>query len=646
MSRSLNHTLCQVLAVFVSLYTVVSQAACTSRFKVDDFSDLEQWRLSANVTRLNEDRRNRIVLRSGAPFGSGISRDISLETNAGRYMVVRSRIKGENLRTGKPSYRQAKTMLTYYPKDGQKRRFAENYSGTFGWRDAALVAEIPPGIDKVELHLRNEAADGNLYIDRVEVLVCDSSDLASLDYPNSWHALVQSASAVDATLALDTTGWKALNKQKYGFNPSFFYSQARPGKLLELPEVTALNMKLIRFPGGIESNLYRWEDDGYRASDLDSFPALNTAGRRKLYSKFSPGINTTGFLDVARWANQHRVRMTLVLNVTRPDTLTQSIAFLKFASKNGIEVPYIELGNELYFRDQGGIRIKDASQYINVVRPLIRQLRQQVPATKIGIPMSHDDWEWNDQIRSANLDFDACVVHPYASTSSIATVGGDQALFEYAAHGIAQIFDRFQTTFPSKTIWVTEWGFEDRPFFRRSNSLAGILFAASTFVTLLREPAVEIAAYHTLLGGSMGLFDIPDAPAPAIRPARKYPYFFWSMIGGMVDDVDTTQAVTVRGNDASATAYVGEHLRLQAFKGGQRTYLLAVNDGASPVRLTLSGISGISTHGHWRAIRAGSQVGPITVERGERDPIDAGNYSNDMAIAPLSVVLIEPRTGN
>lgn len=641
-----------ILAIFVALFLLLSFREDVFGGPLlfeDDFHDLSHWnKLAGTELKRDPTEGQVVVLDAGRLLARGIWRNIDLRHARGRYLVVVTHVKGETLKAGGASYKKGKVMLTFSGEGGKKIRRSETFVGSFDWRYSVLESKIPQGANKVVLSLRNESSGGKIIFSHVKVYLCEKEEIAAFDYPLGWPSLIrENELRPRVTVRMDRAVWVPLAKDLYGFNNLSRQNLQRVGMedLLQLPAVNTLQVRVLRFPAGIHANHYRWKTDSFDPADLKQFPLYDTADRRKKYGRFKSHPGSYGFSELANWAKKTNTGVSLVLNLTTLKDAEETAGFVLHAEQMGLDVRYVELGNELFLKAQGGEVIRGPQDFIGKAAPVIKKLRV-LKGVKIGVPITYYPSEWNKAILSSGLDFDACLVHIYLKdVSSGATVGGDQVMFDFAKEKVPEIFSHLKQEFPGKSFWITEWNFADLPLRRHTNSLPGVIYAVEMLISMIREPGVEMACYHSLyaLGTeNQGIVNIKDLKPLEQSVVLKYPYFFWEMIGPLFRQCSETAPLTpVSLNDASQV-YAASHARIQAFKSGTgATYLIIVNDSASTVHIALTDHDQ-PVVAQWQALSSDGPIGGIWARPGAPTPVQEGVFRGFLEVKPLSIYKVGP----
>lgn len=376
-----------------------------------------------------------------------------------------------------------------------------------------------------------------------------------------------------------------IEKRLYGFNqpypPMIHFGVT---DLACRGEVRDLCIGLLRFPGGTLANFYRWHEDRYDFEDLVKYPGLVTEWRRKLFQAFGRGGRKVGFREFLKWVRRDGIVPLLVLNVSTEENYEHIIKALSYSAEMGVRPKYCEIGNELYFRNQGGAKFAAADAYISEAGKLIGMLKQYDGEMRVSVPVTGNrTWprgrKWDEALASSGLPFDAISIHAYTKIAEIPKGINLQDWLNSAWNRTAEILDYCRALFPGKKLWITEWNVENRPKNDVCKTFFGAIFAAEFFGKLMFEKNVSIACYHRLSGGTHSMLDIVGG-----RGQRKvlgsHVATYWGMIGRAFQEFEQVCGVEIspvnRGVDLKAVTIPPA---LYGFLGPEAGAVLVVNKG-------------------------------------------------------------------
>ena len=180
--------------------------------------------------------------------------------------------------------------------------------------------------------------------------------------------------------------------------------------------VNELNPRMLRFPGGEIGNYWNWERGGL-IEDISMLPDglpnfLRYKARQYENSKledFKKGLDGTNTKPI------------FVLNMLS-STLENQIAMLKKAEEIGMEIKYVELGNELYFNIPNYKRFYPTPQdYAETAQEWILRIKEEFPDAKLAVlgiipaPYKPERLQiWNETMFSTiTSEIDAIIIHNY-----------------------------------------------------------------------------------------------------------------------------------------------------------------------------------------------------------------------------------------
>ena len=317
-----------------------------------------------------------------------------------------------------------------------------------------------------------------------------------------------------------------FNPDAFGFN-----TQTAAGPSWDDPEfmqrLKELRPANLRYPGGTIGNYLDWRTGQYMAQDLRDPSGLpprqgirgpkgaKTINRYRL-EEFRNGVQATGACPI------------YMLNMLT-DTLSGSIDMLAHARELGLEVKYIELGNEFYLTysqggkapDQIGDYARDfhyptAESYATEAKRYITTLKKLYPEARFAynavIDKPKELWfnssarttGWNEVMKKSDIGADAVILHLYTSNAS-----SPEGVIENSIREIHE-FDTFtKEVFPDTKIWVTEYNIKcdmidaEQTIYR--NAFAGQWIHGMNSVVMTAEllmlPQIELLCFHDIAAG-------------------------------------------------------------------------------------------------------------------------------------------------
>lgn len=312
-------------------------------------------------------------------------------------------------------------------------------------------------------------------------------------------------------IALGLTTQRPLNNDWFGYDMSTTVrggtSCADPNLKSHLP---ALKAKLLRFPSGSFSNWYDWHEGWYIDSpDLPVWDQTLTKVPNKLE-------DFKGLLDVSG------AGALINLNMLTSD-LHDQIAMLKHADSIGIDLKYIELGEEFYLGDEEADtslvlgRYPTAASYGDTAAIWIDSLRKYFPDAKFAVQGIFDKsidprkLTWNESVTSHVTNEDAMTFHYYYASAVGDSAETDAEKLDVNYGDMPDMFyqpfkawDLFQDNGlaqlpPGKEAWVTEYNLSDhiRPI---HGTWASGLYTALHTMQMLQDERITHVNLHGVSG--------------------------------------------------------------------------------------------------------------------------------------------------
>ncbi len=575
-------------------------------------------------------------------FSRRIDRAYTIRRNSGNILVIRLFAKGTGLISGDKGYQQAQIVTQFKNKLGDKKKSTLNFSGNFDWGYKFAVLNNTQGSGKLFVSLRNEAIEGTVSFKRIQVFSCKKSDLRKMDYPLSWAGKISAAPTRKVKLEIPgSISWSKLNKKLNGYNIGSIVNFRNIARILNNDKVKKLRIKLYRYPSGIRANFYHWKFDGYDPSDLKSFPAFNKKGMRRFYTRYSSGKSTTERSKFFKYIKENKIPISLVLNVVTSKNIADQGKFVKLVNKLSGGINNIELGNELYLKDQQGSLINGATDYIENISDLLTKLNKDYPDIAVGIPVNRYKGEWNKKLEKSGLDYDAVITHPYINVASVASIINDQALLRYSSITVPKIFNYLGNSFPGKQIWVTEWNFEDRPYRRLASGPISVGFSANMMLSMLQDNRIKIANFFSLFSSTLGVFSLENNKNPAFKVNYQPAYKFWVTIGQLFQNMNETIPVnwSMNTNSSGLRKNMNKLLRMQAFRNKKIFYLLLINNSTDNIMINSQlNRNHLVPVKNWELSRLADKTNKCT----DNCVITTQENTNKLTIPPVSVVVAGP----
>lgn len=455
--------------------------------------------------------------------------------------------------------------------------------------------------------------------------------------PPPTRATSVSSGRLKATVAVDAGNViRQIPKTLYGTNVEWRWnanglwldtsSRSDP----QLTELTKeLGLSLIRYPGGLLSDVYHWKDG---IGPYDRRPqAVHELGKN---DKSRPNFGTDEAEDFAA-----RVGAELLITVNAGSGTAEDAAdWVRYVNAKQLRVRYWEVGNELYINDGSAMSKRTTltpSAYAQRFLAFARAMRAADPRIKIGAiggenqgryaVVSYRDWD-QTVLEQAGDQMDFLAVHnAYAPGSDN---GADvrhlyQAMLAapvLVARNLNTISAQVAQYAPSHAsqigIGVTEWGpmFSFDPknrYIDHGKTLGSALLAACMLKTFIESPRTEIANFFLLndvtSAGWIGSTNGDFPPHPQWTPTARY-YAFQLFTHHFGDQLvrSTTDAPTYNVNAVASIDSVSSVPYLDVVSSltsdGQQLYVLGINkhfDDAFEATITLQGFEPAASATAW-----------------------------------------------
>jgi len=390
------------------------------------------------------------------------------------------------------------------------------------------VLEVPKDAVFLVVACVAQGTSGTAYIDDVFV---------STEVPASWNSggtfppEVQPGSAapgaaIEARVAIDASKEiRNIPATLYGMNLEWIWDgngiwdkdrNALDPRIVSLTK--DLGTTLLRFPGGIFSDFYHWRDG-------------TGAQAKRPTTKSMPGgaesVHRFGTDEALAFAAQTGSHLLITVNAGT-GTAQEAADWVRYVNRNGRQVEYWEVGNELYIK--GGQRAFDEStmppeRYAQKFLEFARAMRAADSGIKIGAIgdenfgdiASHAYGDWTSKVLSiAGKEIDFLSIHngysPVLFQDKGAPLrrvyGAMLAAPELLRNSLAATAAKVQTLGPERAahirLAITEWG----PYFQLTpdgryvdhvKTLGSALYVASAMKAFIESPQTDIATGFKLV---------------------------------------------------------------------------------------------------------------------------------------------------
>ena len=290
--------------------------------------------------------------------------------------------------------------------------------------------------------------------------------------------------------------------------------------------VSNLSPSRLRIPGGDVGNYWDWQRGGL-IEDITSLPT-----GLPFFLKFKARQYTASQLDdFQAGLTATNTQPIFVLNMLTSD-LESQLKMLRQARNIGMEVKYIELGNELYFNIPNYKKIfPNPRAYGLIAQDWTNAIKQEFPNAKVAVVGVVPDPDkpprlqnWNKVMRGTVLLADALTLHTYYNHGLTSQIDKSSSYPYFKSAEISTILgepfrnwqklqrDRNYQAIPeNKKIWITEYNlFEDifqenkaKPIPRVAGSWTHGLYNLATSLLFLEESRIESICNHSLIESSI-----------------------------------------------------------------------------------------------------------------------------------------------
>lgn len=270
------------------------------------------------------------------------------------------------------------------------------------------------------------------------------------------------------------------------YNPAFLDSSRR------------LGFGALRYPGGTESQFFDWQTGN---------SSLNASPSRQPLAEYIYGLENLPAEGV------------FCLNMFTENREDQ-LLMLQTAAAAGVEIAYIELGNELWDTNEElnyASRYLTASDYADTAAAWIPYLKTffpnaryallsapETPTTPSGGATEERIVTWNDGIAGQLDAADAVTFHYYFPLTGVNPANPDLTQVLSKPFELWPIYRQYSLAElpPGKPVWVTEYNLNDgdRDDFIIGGSWSHALYTGTLLFQMLAEPQIEVLLCHQLFG--------------------------------------------------------------------------------------------------------------------------------------------------
>ncbi|WP_111708649.1 glycosyl hydrolase [Lutibacter citreus] len=264
----------------------------------------------------------------------------------------------------------------------------------------------------------------------------------------------------------------ALKNSIIGFNQNWAFLPKLDNNLLL--NIKSLKPEMIRYPGGTLTHKWNWK-----------------TGKKKGLNN----SNTHPIEDIKKLVDATNVEMIYVLDIVH-STIDDQLLMLNSIKELGLAIKYIELGNELYSKDENYVqKFPSGKEYAEKAKKWTLQLKEKYPNAKISAVLQCRNSksknrrfnEWNLKVINGTEDvIDAYTYHVYIAKNGT---------FKSRKLEFNKIINTAGTG--SKELWITEYGNQNHSsqinYYSALDSLANFIE---------NHPKVTISLNHNIVGNA------------------------------------------------------------------------------------------------------------------------------------------------
>lgn len=358
------------------------------------------------------------------------------------------------------------------------------------------------------------------------------------DYP------ITSPEAVNASISINTNNQEKFNNRLLATN-IFGFTSATQQELINI-----FNPNTIRFPHGLWANWYDWRTDQTRQYGGDQVNFINSLGESKTrtldhltsiktFERLEQKIGIEGLTQL----NNNRFQsigtnydMVWTFNMSADGEYDsavdngspESVARYQDLLSRGLEVKYIEMGNENFYPGQRSTIIPSVTDYIARAKVMSKDLKALNPNLQLSVPMLRKantaNPNYNELVAADSDYFDAVTVHTYVGNDPDNADDSDEAFTTalVARAYIANSVNNYtKLVAPNKPVWLTEWGVKSG-----GPNAASVLGMADVYMFMSENQDTYHRANWFSVNGKLNSFlqwETYIAPSGVERPRIKYP---------------------------------------------------------------------------------------------------------------------------
>lgn len=287
---------------------------------------------------------------------------------------------------------------------------------------------------------------------------------AAIPFP---YPMEEKEGATPVIASLDSSRTEPVPKALLGFDSDIIGSGVRLHDPAHVKLLSGLDPGLLRFPGGILGNFYRWKKD-------DFFLPTNQKLSGEMLPQVPQALQRARQSRQAVLASYQQLQLktgsetlcTISLIHSNPDDAVNELVYLR--EKGNIKVTRVELGYKAHRPGCHPSNVKSAEAYSALCRAFYRRLKQYDPTLQVGawipLPKSKEphDAEWGPVLASEYKKSPFCdaLVVEWESASGGKSKGIDTLTLERLLNSessLSFVLASIQKNYGSPPVWIGNW---------------------------------------------------------------------------------------------------------------------------------------------------------------------------------------------
>lgn len=305
-------------------------------------------------------------------------------------------------------------------------------------------------------------------------------------------------------------------------NLYFHYPGATDTAAQLMQRLEAVNLSVLRFPGGTSANFYHPKANGYGFKEGDQHSLDDGQVKQHVQKLISAepsvlrkqGVEVNYIHSFASFAAESRSQVLYVANLLT-GTVEETLYALEVLQAAGASIAGVELGNEYYLNAYASAfpsvddYLKKAEQFSSAIKAHFPELSVSVVAapSSVSKKLSAREREWNQSVAKAGF-YDALSIHfyPMSAAGMSSMLVSDCSMQEALQMADAQFLDsmkEFKSLFGERPLWFTEWNVIAAPKWC-NNGVEHAAFVMALLRNMQSDPQVVFSIYHSLISRGEG----------------------------------------------------------------------------------------------------------------------------------------------